>query len=258
VTLFYPGVHQPSLAANLDRCILSYNVLERRKSDFVVRDWLLDSGAFTRMARGVPHVEVEAYAAAADRWASCGRLEAVVCQDWMCEPWMVSKTGLTVREHQVLTTDAYESLRALTAVPVMAVVQGYAPSEYGRHAAELASVLDADEWVGVGSVCKRQGSADDLVRVLDSILEISPDWRLHGFGVKMSSLGDSRVRARLATADSMAWSWEARRRRLSGEDWPSANSVEACLMWMDRLEAAMEGPDVEAAVQLSLLPVLAG
>lgn len=130
----WPGVHQPRLAADLPRCVISFNALERRKSGFDVNDWVLDSGSFTRLARGVPHVAPTAYAEAADRWAACGRLRAVVAQDWMCEPWMIAATGLSVAEHQRRSTAAFEALRGMTAQTVMPVVQGWRPEDYARHA----------------------------------------------------------------------------------------------------------------------------
>jgi hypothetical protein len=60
--------------------------------------------------------------------------------------------------------------------------------------------------VGVGSLCKRQGDPAIIAGILDAINGDRPDLRLHGFGCKRTSLLDERVRRRLATADSMAWS----------------------------------------------------
>jgi hypothetical protein len=62
----------------------------------------------------------------------------------------------------------------------------------------------------VGSLCKRQGDPEAIAAILDAILIDRPDLRLHGFGCKRTSLLDRAVRSRLATADSMAWSYAAR------------------------------------------------
>ena len=77
-------------------------------------------------------------------------------------------------------------------------------------------------WVGVGSVCKRQGDPRAIVAVLQAILAERPDLRLHGFGVKTTSLVHPAVRACLFSADSMAWSFAARMRGGSPNDWREA------------------------------------
>jgi hypothetical protein len=80
-------------------------------------------------------------------------------------------------------------------------------------------------WVGVGSVCKRNGRPEKILAVLSAIKAIRPDLRLHGFGVKRISLGDPRVREMLWSSDSMAWSFAA---RYEGR---SANSVHEALAY---------------------------
>jgi hypothetical protein len=51
---------------------------------------------------------------------------------------------------------------------------------------------------------------------------VRPDLRLHGFGVKQTALLHPGVRELLATADSMAWSYHARRNGRSANDWREA------------------------------------
>ena len=49
-------------------------------------------------------------------------LDFVSPQDWMCEPWMVAKTGLSVEEHQERTVENFVRLRELAPeVPFTAV-----------------------------------------------------------------------------------------------------------------------------------------
>ena len=86
--------------------MLSINVLENRRGDFRVGDWMLDSGAFTRIVGGKGHLAPWDYAARANRWARCGNLQAVVSQDWMCERFVLDKAGGTIGGHQALTTAA--------------------------------------------------------------------------------------------------------------------------------------------------------
>lgn len=48
---FFVGLHQPSDAQHFDAVFVSVNRLRNRKSDFRVRDWIMDSGAFTTIAK---------------------------------------------------------------------------------------------------------------------------------------------------------------------------------------------------------------
>ena len=76
--ILYTGLHLPYLARHLDTAMLSVNVLERRRSDFGVNRWIMDSGAFTRVTSGRSHMPLDDYARQIDRWSRCGTLEAAV------------------------------------------------------------------------------------------------------------------------------------------------------------------------------------
>ncbi|MXY97584.1 MAG: hypothetical protein F4Z29_07495 [Gemmatimonadetes bacterium] len=239
IPVMYPGVHQTTLARHVSRCMISVNILIRRVSDFEVGDWIMDSGAFTRISTGKDHLEPGMYAEIAHRWHGCGNLQAVVSQDWMCEPFVLAVTGGTVQRHQDQTTERYLDLRTRIDTAdgpyLMPVLQGYTPEQYAAHARDLSPFIGHNAWVGVGSVCKRQGRPDSLAAVLEAIHDVRPDWRLHGFGVKSTSLRSSRVCDRLATVDSMAWSYAARMQRLASGEGPSPNSAEALLGWMAKI-----------------------
>jgi hypothetical protein len=43
MTQFFVGLHQPSDARHFDRCMVSINRLQDRRSDFAVNAWMLDS-----------------------------------------------------------------------------------------------------------------------------------------------------------------------------------------------------------------------
>lgn len=129
----------------------------------------------------------------------------------MCEPFMLSKTGLTTADHQRLTIERYDALiAARLPVQVMPVLQGYAPSEYVAHLMAYGKRIAPGQWVGVGSVCKRNGQPERIVEVLDAVLS-AMNLKLHGFGVKSTALRHPGVRSMLHTADSMAWSDAARK-----------------------------------------------
>jgi hypothetical protein len=228
---FFTGLHQPSDARHFDAAFVSVARLRTRRSDFVVADWIMDSGAFSEVStHGSYRHDVSEYADQIRRWSTCGNLLAAVAQDWMCEPWIVKRTGLTVAEHQRLTIERYDALLAeATGVLIMPVLQGYTPEDYVRHLELYGSRLSRGMWVGVGSICKRNGDPRAVAAVLHAIKQQRPDLHLHGFGLKTQALAHPLVRSLLHTADSMAWSFAARRERRSPNDWREAKQ------WAERI-----------------------
>jgi hypothetical protein len=221
---FFCGLHQPSDAKHFQAAFISVNRLRGRKT-FVVGDWIMDSGAFTEIStHGHYRAPVAEYAAEIRRWARNGRLLAAVSQDWMCEPWILERTGLTVEAHQQFTIERYDALCAenTAGVYVMPVLQGYALTDYVRHLAAYGDRLQLGAWVGVGSVCKRNGNPRAIEAVLSAIKAVRPDLRLHGFGLKTTALRSALVFDLLHSADSMAWSYHARKQGRNGNDWREA------------------------------------
>jgi len=225
----------------------------------VVGDWILDSAAFSEIkAHGRFRHDVKHYAREIRRWAknAHGRLLAAVSQDWMCETEMLERTALAdaeaamsspdpiarmaaglargrrltpseraerVRLHQTRTIERYDALLAEeTGVYIMPVLQGYAPEEYVAHLRAYGKRLTHGMWVGVGSVCKRNGNPGAIVAVLSAIKAERPDLRLHGFGLKKTSLQHDAILDLLETADSMAWSQNARKNGRNANDWRQA------------------------------------
>lgn len=224
---FFTGNHQPSDARHHDANFISVNRLRKRKSGFTVGDWIMDSGAFTQILRHGDYTEgVEVYAAEIKRWSKNGNLLAAVAQDYMCEAHMLKITGKTIEEHQQLTIERYDALLACDTggVYIIPVLQGYAPSDYVRHIEMYGDRLKHGMWVGVGSVCKRNGDPRAIERVLFAIKQARPDLRLHGFGIKTTALSSSLVTELLYTADSMAWSFAARRQGRNANDWREAHA----------------------------------
>lgn len=229
---FFTGLHHPADARHFDAAFVSVNAIRKRKSDFPVGgDWILDSGAFSEISRfGHYRSSVAEYAAQIRRWKTNGNLLAAVAQDYMCEPFIVAKTGLSVAEHQRLTIERYDALHAelrrLFKGPIpfhlMPVLQGRSEADYLRHIAMYGARLTPGMWVGVGSVCKRQGNPAVVESILRAIKRTRPDLWLHGFGVKLTALMFAAIRRLLATADSMAWSFAARMAGRSANDWREA------------------------------------
>lgn len=190
--------------------MVSMSQLRDRKSNFDVQDWILDSGAFTEVARfGGYRSAVEEYAKAIARWSVCGNLLIAVAQDWMCEPFVIQKTGLSISEHQRLTIERYDQLLSCTESPpdaIMPVLQGYKISDYLDHLLSYGDRLKHGQWIGVGSVCRRNGKPDEVREILRTIKLLRPDLRLHGFGLKLLAVQNPDVKSLLYSCDSMAWS----------------------------------------------------
>lgn len=222
---FFVGLHHPHQAHRFDAAFISVNRIRDRRSPFAVNDWIMDSGAFSTILThgGYPH-GIEEYAAQIKRWSKNGNLLAAVSQDYMCEPSMLELTGKTVAEHQRLTIERYDAILACDAggVYLMPVLQGFEPSDYVEHIRQYGSRLRLGAWVGVGSVCKRNGNPAEVEAVLAAINGGRPDLRLHGFGLKTTALRSELVRELLYTADSMAWSYAARKQGRDGNSWLEA------------------------------------
>ncbi|AJA43715.1 queuine tRNA-ribosyltransferase [Mycobacterium phage Marcoliusprime] len=247
----YLGTHEPSWLRTAGvPLFVSHRRLSRLRRDLPVAaaPWALDSGGFSELSMfGAWQTTARAYVDAVVRYdEQIGRLEWAAPQDWMCEPDMVARTGLSVAEHQVRTVRNYVELCALwressdAECPFMPVLQGYAIADYrrcidlyGEAGVDLAGV----PLVGVGSVCRRQHTSE-IRGVFEAILETDPDMPVHGFGVK--SLGLREYGHLLTTCDSMAWSYNARRNpRLDGCTHASCSN---CIRWALRWRRGVVGP----------------
>ena len=245
---FYPGLHHPSAAQHFERAFISVNAIRARKSGFAVGDWIMDSGAFTEIStHGRYRHGVEEYAEQVARWGSNGKLVAAVAQDLMCEPFILSITGRSVGDHQRETIDRYVALLEQDpGVPIMPVLQGWAPHDYVQHIRLYADLLEPGAYVGVGSVCKRNARPDAIMAVLAAIRDERPDLRLHGFGLKTTALCHGSIRSCLYSADSMAWSYRARIEGRNGNDWREA------MAFCQRIEAEIAKGSEGAAWQPGL------
>lgn len=210
---FYLGSHHPGWLAILGvpLCVSRTRLKGRRSFPRALAPWMLDSGAFSEIAtHGKWTVAPAQYALEVERFArEVGSLAAVSQQDWMCEPRMLKKTGLTIARHQSNTVRNYLELRDLGVDRLFPVLQGWTSDDYHRHVElydDHGVQLDQLPVVGIGSVCRRQAE-DEISQVLHSVSSLGI--KLHGFGVKMQGL--AKGGCALHSADSMAWSFSARR-----------------------------------------------
>lgn len=244
--LFLLGTHKARWLSQLQvPLMISRRTLAIRQSlPLASAPWALDSGGFTELSlHGRWTVDAMSFSTEVRRYhTEIGQLRWAAIQDWMCEPWIVEKTGLSVREHQLLTIHSYKLLRQLAPdMPWLPVLQGWEFKDYLRHLdkyGEAGFDLRAAPLVGLGSVCRRQdtGMAEELIRELHE-----RGIRLHAFGFKLGGL--RRCGAYLTSADSMAWSLDARRSApLPGCSHKScANCPHYALRWRERALRAIRG-----------------
>lgn len=263
---FFLGSHQPGWLAKAgvplfisDRRLRVYRTLPRAAAA-----WALDSGGFTELQYfGRWTVTPTEYVARVRRYRDeVGRLVWAAPQDWMCEPVVIAGgrvgpmrfvgTGLSVAEHQRRTVDNLLQLRDLAPdLPFVPVIQGYTRDEYLACVdlyARAGVDLTMEPLVGLGSVCRRQatGEAHEIITALHD-LGVT---RLHGFGVK--TLGLVRYGHLLASADSLAWSIDARFARVPLPGCTEHKNCANCLRYARRwrvqvLAAASPANDRRAA-----------
>ncbi|CUU57827.1 hypothetical protein Ga0074812_11529 [Parafrankia irregularis] len=256
VPVFLLGTHQPGWLATAgvplfvcDRRLRVYKRLPVAAAPFGV-----DSGGFTELQRyGEWTVSPAEYVARLRRYRDeIGHLLWAAPQDWMCERIIIDGgtiagqrfvgTHLSVAEHQARTVANFLELRDRAPdLPIIPVVQGDTAADYERcvDLYDAAGVdLTAESLVGVGSVCRRQGTAE-ATGILTALHRRGVT-RLHGFGFKIRGL--VACRDLLASADSLAWSIDARRR---GNPLPGcvrhkncANCLRFALRWRTRVLAA--------------------
>ncbi len=211
--VFYLGAHQPHWLwrAGFPLFVSHRQLARRRGLRPASCRWALDSGGFTELSLHGRWVTPAAdYAAAVATYVQqIGGLDFAP-QDWMCEPFITAHTGLTVREHQERTVASYLELRHLAPqLPFIPVVQGWALADY-LHCVELYRSAGVDlaalPLTGLGSVCRRQ-STGEITEIVTALARRG--LRPHGFGVKTGGL--HRYGHQLVSADSMAWSYSARR-----------------------------------------------
>ncbi|MEU4779245.1 hypothetical protein [Micromonospora sp. NPDC023633] len=214
---FYVGADAHWLGRASYPLMVSFGRLRRLKQLPEALDWWVeDSRGFSELSQhGRWTITPQEYVAALRRHAQeIGMLRWASPQDWMCEPWITAKTGLTVREHQRRSVDNLLELRALLDQPgdphIVPVLQGWEPADYLRcwEMYDAAGVdLLAEPVVGLGSTCRREATAEvqELVEAF-----AARGVRLHAYGAKTRGL--LMYGQLLASADSFAWSAGARKR----------------------------------------------
>ncbi|MGY4743344.1 deazapurine DNA modification protein DpdA family protein [Streptomyces sp. ATMOS53] len=210
--------------------------------------YAVDSGGFTELQRNGTWTRApRQYVSDLRRiWECVGPYDWAAPQDWMCEDLIIhgGKVGktvfvgthLSVEEHQRRTVANFLELRSLAPdLRIAPVLQGDNVPAYERcvELYERAGVdLRREPVVGLGSVCRLQSTRAGAAIVTAMAAH---GFKLHGFGFKI--LGLERVGHLLASADSAAWSYHARKRPpLPGHTHKNcANCLEYALLWRQRV-----------------------
>jgi hypothetical protein len=134
--MFYVGLHQPADAQHFDRAFISVNRVRGRQKPVPAKG--MDFGqrrvpgdrAVRRLSPRAGGIRRRGQPARSHQ----SRPHAAVSQDWMCEAFMLEKTGLTLEDHQRLTIERYDALLPLIrGVYLMPVLQGYSLQSYLDH-----------------------------------------------------------------------------------------------------------------------------
>lgn len=264
---FFLGTHHPHWLKRIDvpLFISRRRLVEFKKLPVALGPWALDSGGFSELTiHGKWTITPQQFVEEVHRFAGeVGNLEFVACQDWMCEPQIreggtgpggtqIKGTGLSVKEHQRRTVRNVLDLMELDPdIPWMPVLQGWEIHEYYEHLDmydEAKIDLTSFHALGIGSVCRR-GHTDEVEKMMIDLHRAG--LKLHGFGFKVKGL--RKVGDRLASADSMAWSYQARRREplpecveraeqgLERGHKNCANCMRYAMKWRTRVLESMNG-----------------
>lgn len=267
--IYFLGCNFPEKIAGLN-CPVMISVngfFKRRGNSYTCRKALfdggnqpviIDSGAFSRISRLYSyknHLPTRTYAQVIWRFKNCCNLVAVVVQDYMCESYILSITGLDIPTHQRLTLHRYDRLvqeldklaQSTGEAPpyIMPVLQGYEPDDYMRHLDNYGGSIKTGDWVGIGSVCKRNSNPGSIWAILH---RLPTDFRYHGFGVKRTALVDGAIRSCFYSVDSQADSLGSYGLPRKQKKYQYANDWNHALNYRQSV--------IDSPVQLSLLPFL--
>lgn len=208
---FYLGTRYPGWLKKAEvPLFLSWNTAARTRVTAQV-PWALDSGGFTQIAKhGEYQCTPDAYAGDVRRLVDhVGQLQFAVVQDWPVNALALDASGLTPDEHQRRTIQSALDLMMIDPdLPWAPVLTGASSSDYLRHADAYAVAgidLTRSPVVTVGALVGRP--AKDQIDIIDATARLGVP--LHGLGVKGRVLRG--YASALSSADSMAWSFRARR-----------------------------------------------
>lgn len=149
--------------------------------------------------------------------------EYFALRDYPCEPQLLKKHNLTIKENIQRTVDNHLTL--LDLLPKYQIISEAIPVIQGWVKEDYLDCIDAfndqgliSNYMAIGSVCRRTAT-NNIREIVVSVRDNIPSWvRLHGFGLKLTSLKDLAIWKALYSVDSGAWDYVARWKKFRGEE----------------------------------------
>ncbi len=213
---YFLGTHRPTWLNELDvPMFVSRTTIPKTKLPRARTRWCLDSGGYTQITKyGKWTISEEQYVDEVRRFQDeIGNLEWAGPMDWMVEPEARRKSGFTTNDHQMATCANFVKLRHMAPdLPIIPVLQGWKSDQYRTHVAMYREIWGVDLYreplVGIGSVCRREGTAA-FAPISDMMYEFWKDgMRMHAFGLSKPAM--VKLCGSLVSSDSLAWSRSGR------------------------------------------------
>jgi len=179
---------------------------------------MIDPGAYSMFA---PHPVGQGHEDYPNSTASylhdIGRIqpERYAWRDYVCEQDVREYHDWTVQQQLDRTTERHiecANLHAdlgISAEPV-AVVQGWTPEQYRRHAQTLADHGLVTERVGIGTMCGR-GDTETCEEIVAAVRDFLPEAKIHAFGLDRSAYSSEYLIEELTSTDSLAYCYRQQR-----------------------------------------------
>ena len=199
--------------AKPSRIMINYQTkMSERDARWRDYDLMVDPGAYSLFAPSPIGQGNADYPQATETYLhDIGRLqpERYVWRDYVCEEDVREHHGVTVEEQQERTTERHIECAnlhddlSISATP-MAVVQGWDPEDYRRHAQDLADHDLVTERIGIGTMCGRDNT-NLCEEIVAAVRDVIPDVDLHAFGLDRAAYRSEYLIDELKSTDSLAY-----------------------------------------------------
>lgn len=168
--------------------------------------------------------------------------EYFALRDYPCEPQLLKKHNLTVKQNIQRTVDNHIAL--LDLLPKYCINSEPIPVIQGWQKEDYLNCIDAFEdqglmsdYMAIGSVCRRTATSN-IREIVMSVRDNIPSWiKLHGFGLKLTALKDLAIWKALYSVDSGAWDYVARWKKFRGEETSIPNaSINAAVGYIAKIK----------------------
>lgn len=212
---FFVGVWTLRQLQQTEKFMFSFKRIRNRKDKIPTmpnQRWIMDSGAFSEISLNGK------YTYSVDEYLNCvleNEPNIFVTMDWMCEPHIIEKTGLSIKDHLNRTIDAHIKIKEKIdhmniKSDFMGTIQGWKIDDYLKCIDMLKEHGLIEEHLGIGSICRRNADKE-ILKIIKTIHGELPNVKLHGFGIKLSLLKSVVANKLLHSCDSMAWSFAGRK-----------------------------------------------